>query len=364
MEITSASGVTSMNCCYLQVVVLSLALAGIPSIAACSEHGPAGKPPQKGDPLVVAELGGSKWHLGPVFSPDGAWLLVAGTEEDAKDHYVVTKWDVRSRKILAKFPIATRVCLDTPTISPSGRAFAVGDQKGAIVVCDSTEGKVIFTFQQWEGRGNFVKLLTFLDDDHVLSVDNFSVGQKRNIRDNRTWIYRIGDPYGLSGVAVNRRKDCVAYLTLTALNVLGADLKEDIASIKHGLDAKRPILGITDDGAYGLAADAFTQLTLYDLKGKKLVRRWQGHNSGKGEGLVNGVACIVALTDRQIFVTSDYLGYVRFWNVKGEQLASVRRYPRLVSTLAVSPDNKLLATGGDRQPIVLWDLEKILSGKN
>ena len=43
--------------------------------------------------------------------------------------------------------------------------------------------------------------------------------------------------------------------------------------------------------------------------------------------------------------------------------AEVRRDPRLVSSLTVSPDNKLLATGGAQQPIVIWDLEKCLAGR-
>ena len=82
--------------------------------------------------------------------------------------------------------------------------------------------------------------------------------------------------------------------------------------------------------------------------------------SEKGEDFVNCVVQIAALPGRNVFVTSDRLGYIRFWDAKGDKLAEVRRHPRSVYTLAVSPDGKVLATAGKRQPIALWDLEKIL----
>jgi WD40 repeat protein len=347
--------------CNLLTLALCFALLGRPPAWGNAKTMPAKDADQKADPLVVAELGGAKWHLEPEFSPDGAWLLTAGTEEDARGRCVVTKWDYRNRKVLAKFPIDT-VRLSEPAIAPSGRSFAVCDPKGVVFVCDSTTGKVLFSYEQWEGRGGNVKLLTFLDDDHVLSADWHSVGQKRNIRDNRTWIYRTGGgTFGMPCAAISRRKEPLVYLTERALCVLSKDLRKEVAIIKHELkDVSR--LCVTDDGLYALASDGNTGLALFDLKGEKLVRRWQGHDSGKGEGIVNGTLGMVALPGRHVFATSDLLGYVRFWDAKGQRLAEVRRYPWLVSTLAVSPDNRLLATGGARQPVVLWDLEKILSG--
>ena len=135
-----------------------------------------------------------------------------------------------------------------------------------------------------------------------------------------------------------------------------------IASFDHGLK-KEGAIGLTDDGAYALAQDDFTRLALFDLKAKKAVRQWRGHGSGRKEGRVNGVVQIKSVPGRHVFATSDFIGYVRFWDVEGKKVGELSGLGQPATVTSFSDDGKLLATGGARKPIVLWDVEKILPRK-
>ena len=323
----------------------------------------AAAPPPRGDPRLIGELGVADRDHCPAFSPDGTWLLTAGDEEVAgESSYFVTKWDVRTRKVLARFPVESIPGYGSSrlTVSPSGKTFAYCDGKGKVVVRDSSTGKTVFSYRQWEDGTTDGDLLTFLDDDHIFSVDSDGIGQKRNIRNGRTELHRIGVVGTMHGIALSPRKGLLAYITGAELFVVKADLKKDGDSFKHGMNYTRRPLAITDDGAYALAGHRFGGLALFDVKGKKLIRRWQGHQYGEDEALV---LQIKAIPGRNVFVTTDTVGTIRFWGTKGERLAEVRRYIGEMHPLAVSPDGKVLATGGEEQPIVLWDLEKILPKK-
>ena len=380
----------------------------------------AAAPPLRTDRHMIAELGGPNTRAEVAFSPDGKWLLATACEEGAKFASVVTKWDVRTGKALARFPFQRDIPVFKLAVSPSGKAFAASDSRGKVFVCDSTTGKIRCSYKQSENDGWTVALLTFLDEDHVFSVDGDGIGLKRNTRDKDTKIYRIGKPSELGAVTLSPRGRLLAFTDKSHLHLRGMDLGRDLLSLDLDLGGGRGF-AVTDDGAYAMASDDSTGLLLYDLKGEKLIVGWQGHDSverkkparkggviymipdpktkkivewrqvqegeevaddekfrivnpqtgnalvlrkipdsEKGEDFVNCVVQIAALPGRNVFVTSDRLGFIRFWNAKGKRLAEVRRHPRSVSTLAVSPDGKILATSGTDQPIVLWDLEKIL----
>ena len=326
----------------------------------------AAAPPPGADPRIIAELGVLGRDHDPAFSPDSTWLLTIGNEEFiGKKSYFVTKWDIRTRKVLATFPVKTRVAdyFSRLTISPSGKAFAYSDFDGKIFVCDSTTGKAIFSYKPREGHSIWPELLLFLDEDHIFSVDGDGIGQKRNIRDKRIELHRLSSPFELKGIASSPRKRLLAYFSTTSLLITKIDLKkEDHQSLSHELNSFNDrLLAVTDDGAYVLASLRSTGLALYDVKAEKLLRRWPGHETY--EDFDNGVAKIVAISGRSVFVTSDYYGNIRFWNERGERLAEIRHYSGGVESLVVSPDGKMMAAGGGDQPIVLWDLEKILPKK-
>ena len=384
----------------------------------------AAAPPLRTDRHLIAELGGPKAGTGLAFSPDGKWLLATGYEEGAEFASIVTKWDVRTGKALARFPFHRDIPVFRLAVSPSGKTFAASDSRGKVFVCDSTTGKIRCSYKQSENDGWFLALLAFLDEDHVLSIDGDGIGLKRNTRDKDTKIYRIGKPAELNAVTLSPRGGLLAFIDKSHLHIRGKDLGTDLLSLDLDLGHGRGrAFAVTDDGAFALASDESTGLVLYDLKGRRLIAGWQGHasverkkpgrkggsviymihdpktkkiiemrmlregeevadeekvrivnpqtgnalvlrkipDSEKVEEIVNGVAQIAALPGRNVFVTSDYLGYIRFWDAKGDKLAEVRRHPHSVHTLAVSPDGKVLATAGKQQPIVLWDLEKILA---
>src|SRR5262249_13798617 len=62
--------------------------------------------------------------------------------------------------------------------------------------------------------------------------------------------------------------------------------------------------------------------------------------------------------DGKTLVSGDFGSYVRVWDVEtGKELRAWQTHKRVVYALAVSPDGKTLATGGDNDSTIrLWDL--------
>ena len=240
----------------------------------------AAAPPLQTDRHLIAEMGGPNTGAELAFSPDGKWLLATGCEEGSEFASVVTKWDVRTGKALARFPFQRDIPVFRLAVSPSGKAFAAGVSRGKVFVCDSTTGKIRCSYKQSENDGWSVALLAFLDEDHVLSVDGYGIGLKRNVRDKDTKVYRIGKPGELGAVTLSPRGGLLAFTDKSHLHLRGNDLGRDLLSLDLDLgDGRDRAFAVTDDGAYAMASDDSTGLLLYDLKGEKLIVGWQGHDS-------------------------------------------------------------------------------------
>ena len=112
----------------------------------------AAAPPLRTDRHMIAELGGPNTRAEVAFSPDGKWLLATGGEEGAKFASVVTKWDVRTGKALARFPFQRDIPVFKLAVSPSGKAFAACNSDGKVFVCDSTTGKIRCSYKQSENN--------------------------------------------------------------------------------------------------------------------------------------------------------------------------------------------------------------------
>jgi WD40 repeat protein len=74
---------------------------------------------------------------------------------------------------------------------------------------------------------------------------------------------------------------------------------------------------------------------------------------------VGGVNAIALSPNGQTFVTASF-GTIRIWNLRTggvvRTLNSVHS-KKSVNTVAVSPDNSLLASGGDDNNVIIWDLK-------
>src|SRR5262245_42480818 len=79
--------------------VLVVLLAGLPAAAP--------PPEQRPQPRCGARLGELEGSEGfrPAFSPDGKWVLGSGLERKPRERWMVRKWDARTRRLVATFPI-------------------------------------------------------------------------------------------------------------------------------------------------------------------------------------------------------------------------------------------------------------------
>ena len=88
---------------------------------------------------------------------------------------------------------------------------------------------------------------------------------------------------------------------------------------------------------------------------------WTAHTHPEG---YHAGSCVTFLSDGQTIATGGVDGKVRLWDLKGHEQATLpfsKEKEEFVEALAVSPDGRLLAAGGDNPLhtpcyVVVWNL--------
>jgi WD40 repeat protein len=243
------------------------------------------------------------------------------------------------------------------TYSPDGKHIAAGSIGGEVHVWTSA-GKPINRFRHFENNGASIRHLSFLDNTHVFSVEGVSsMGVKWDIHNNRTSCYLLGARIALFGATLDRSTRLCASCSPAAIHIeTGKDWTKKATEIKLPIDHPIRELALSDDGRRLLGVSKKGKLYLFDVDNSKLINEWQGH-----ERTIYG---LVTLPELQGFVTSGAEGDIKLWDSAGKLIVSVEcRYRHAVTALAVSPDHTLLATAGEQQRIVLWDIKALLKGK-
>jgi WD40 repeat protein len=324
-------------------------------------------------------------RLGPVdnvyalaFSPDGRFLLSGGDEFQETYQFVVNRWDIVHKSLSTKIKSGNKRQIEHITYSPRGRFFAVGDDAGEVYVW-SHEGRKINSFRHLHNQTTDIKHLRFADENSVVSIDWHGIAQKWNIKNNRTDTSLLdGDIRVLSAATSTASLRRVVWCDKYALQVrAGPDKSGSVrvrfkryktfeliemenvssASIKFNQETSIDECAISEDGSLVLAAAEKGILYLFDIIRKKLRKKWQGHPP------TLNIYSVLAISKHKAFVTADAGGNVRFWSYTGKLLAEIQYYKSATTALAVSPDAAVLATSGERQRILLWDLDAILRSK-
>jgi WD40 repeat protein len=332
-----------------------------PCEAPCQQGSPDLPAPRAGKPLgadyVRAALGPIDNVYGLAFSPDGRFLLSGGDQGHENEQFVVNLWDVVAKERVTTFKTGNKRQILKIAYSPSGSSFAVGDYDGEVHIL-SREGKHLNSFRHFERLPSTIIHIRFIDDVSVFSVSQHHLAQISNIKTNRTLNYLVDAAPGfVSGADTTCSLGFFAWCDNYSLTMDRDKMRAGHAYIRF--KEQIPIYGcaISADGTMVMATSEKGRLCLFDIARKKLIKTWQGHRP------TLNIYAVARLPKRKAFVTVDAAGNLKFWNHAGELLAHVRYFSSATAALAVSEDGKLLATSGEAQRILLWDLNGILRAK-
>jgi RNA polymerase sigma factor (sigma-70 family) len=289
-----------------------------------------------------------------VFSPDGATLAAGGRDG------TIPLWAVRTGKLVRELRREQRLVLAV-AFSPDGKTLASGDldPKGeahAVCLWDVAGGKALR-----EIKGDFgpVGSVAFSADgktvicaDLTIRLWDAATGQERGPAAGRHWAGNVtlspdGRTLGYTA------KDIVLW-DLVAGEELGT-----LPGLRYGLLS----LAFSPDGKTLAAGSYENAIYLWDVGGRKLLRRLEGDK--KNAGLAFGHFSSVAFSpDGATLASGGHDGAVRLWAV-----ATGRERRRLdlkdhenefctVEAVAFSPDGKTLAASGrtaEGSKVRLWD---------
>lgn len=233
-------------------------------------------------------------------SPNGQTLLVGTGNNQVSGINLRTKQVIFSRS----YPLNDFASL---VISKDGKIFAIASQEN-VIVSRLSDGKTIHTLKGHNGEVN----------DVAISPDgNFLVSVSSSDRSIRVWdLLRSGE------------------LLKTIKNQVGIPVSVDF----------------TPDGAMFITGGIEQDRTFkfWDVTSLKLLK-----TSPQQPGFINSIT----ITDNGSKLVAAVRNLVRSWDLKtGKQLMSVKGPNLEINMIAVSPDNRTVATANKEGTIMLFDL--------
>lgn len=292
-------------------------------------------------------------HPGPVLglavSADGKILATATREEPGQPGGVVRLWEVSERKEFAALP-GHQGAVHTLAFDPAGRLLASGGEDHVIRLWDMAARKEVATLRGHHGP---VRALAFVGNGETLAsgsddktVRLWDVNARKERHPSRECSHPISAVAAIPGG------------TLVAAGAIDGNIKiwdaadaHDRGTI-HAHEGPIRALAAAPDGKTLASAGQDRHLRFWDIaRRQELQRRDQT------------VMMTMALApDDAVLATGHAGGRVRLWNPVGDrEKAVLDRHQHGVPALAFSPDGSHLASGGWDNLAILWDVS---SGKH
>jgi RNA polymerase sigma factor (sigma-70 family) len=285
--------------------------------------------------------------LGMAFSPDGN--LVAVVENDT----VINVWDIKENKEAARLTVENKATLHACVFAPDGKTVAAPGRDGSVYRWEVAGWKKLPALEGHKGAVNAVAFshdsaaLASVGDDETVRVWDAATGKNvKTLTGHRDRVLTVA--FAPSGKSLaSRSGDNTIRLW-------------DLDSGKTTRSIERPVLpyvvnplgnsaiSFLPDGKYLAAADSRGTRT-YDIASGEEMRYFSN-------GSYDGAASVVS-PDGKLLATGGYGQRIRVWDAAtGKELTKAAGHQGPVTAIVFSPDRKTLATGSRDRTVRLWDV--------
>ena len=297
------------------------------------------------------------WVTSVAWSPDGK-TVAAGSYDEVKLIDAQTRKSAKSLK--------TKGFAHSVAFSPDGKHLAVGRFRGAEVWNIATAKRELTL----DGHTGYVRCVRYAPDGKTIAT----AGEDGSVR---FWNADSGEAgrkwdtgeYPVMGIAFSPNGSLLALARGDETRVTQPGPVEvwDIAADtkKLGLPEHEKVacsVAFSPDGRYLVSSSTDEKVNVYDVAAGKALGYFNGHNRQTND------AQFLAGTETVISAGGGRAkggNLVIVWNrADGEEIAKVEPQKGRVSALALSPDNKTVATGSYDNTVAFLDLSDVVAAVN
>jgi WD40 repeat protein len=280
------------------------------------------------------DLRHSDFINGIAFSPNSK-IVASGSDDKA-----IRLWDVASGQKLKTLKGHADL-VGSVAFSPDGKTLASGSADKTIRLWDVATGQKLKTLK---GKLGWVSVLAFSPDGRMIASQN---------DDKSITLWEVD-----SGRELKTLRGDLGWVNFIAFSPDGKTLaggSEDAKIMMWDLVSEQ-VLRTFKGHSSSPRSGAFSSDGKTLATGSGLVRLWN-LNTAQELKTLNGVGSVAFSPDDRTLASGGSDNSIKLWDVaSGQELKTLKGHSDSVTSVAFSPDGRTLASGGSDNSIKLWDV--------